>query len=595
MRQSPKCSGTRKITLFLFLLFTSLALAQNVNLKFIETSDVHGAILPYDLVNDTTMNSSLAQVYTYVERERQKKDQDVILLDAGDILQGDPLVYYYNYEDTTSTHIYAEAMNFMKYDVATVGNHDIETGHKVYDKFRTELDCPWLAANAINTQTGEPYFQPYYIIEKEGIKIAVLGMITPGIPNWLPENIWKGMEFEDLIETAKKWVKIIKEKEKPDLLIGLFHSGVDPTYGGQTKDTYRNENASKLVAEEVPGFDVVFVGHDHVGWNFKTVNVNGDSVLVVGPKARARTISVANISMSYNSNLHKWERGTVTGETILSSDYEPDAGFMKEFEPQLKIVRNYVSKPLGIITKTISSKESLFGPSAFVDLIQTFQLQTSGADVSFVSPLTFSAKIDSGEIYVRDMFNLYRYENFLYTMKLTGKEIKDFLEFSFGKWFNQMSSADDHLLNFIKDENGNIVYSGRNHTPKLAQVYYNFSSAAGISYTVDVTKPAGERVKIESLSNGAPFDLTKSYTVAINSYRGNGGGGHLTRGAGIEQSELAKRMITSTDKDLRYYMMKWIEKKKVITPKIIGNWKVIPEDWWKKGKEKDYKSLFGGN
>ena len=585
----------QKITLILFLLSSTILFAQNVNLKFIETSDVHGAILPYDLVNDTTMNSSLAQVYTYVEKERQKKDQHVILMDAGDILQGDPLVYYYNYEDTSSKHIYAEAMNFMKYDVATVGNHDLETGHNVYDKFRTELNFPWLAANAINIETGKPYFQPYFIIEKDGIKIAILGMITPAIPNWLPEKIWKGIEFEDMIETAKKWVKIINEKEKPDLLIGLFHSGVDYTYGGQTKDSYRNENASRLVAEQVPGFDIVFVGHDHAGWNFKTVNVNGDSVLIVGPKARARTISVANVSMNYNSNLHKWEKEYIAGETIQTSDYEPDAGFMKNFKSQLDIVSRYVSKPLGIIDKTLSAKESLFGPSLFVDLIQTFQLATTDADVSLASPLSFSAEIDSGEIYVGDMFKLYRYENFLYTISLTGKEIKDYLEFSFGNWFNQMSSSNDHLLNFKKDENGNLIYSGKNHSPRLAQVYYNFSSAAGINYTVDVTKPAGERVNVTSSSDGTPFDLVKAYKVAINSYRGNGGGGHLTRGANIDKSELAKRIITSTDKDLRYYMMKWIEKKKVITPQIIGNWKIIPEDWWKKGKEKDYKLLFGNS
>jgi len=579
----------------LFLLFTPLIFAQNVKLKFIETSDVHGAILPYDLVNDTTMNSSLAQVYTYVEKERQKKDQEVILLDAGDILQGDPLVYYYNYEDTVSEHIYAEAMNFMKYDAATVGNHDIETGHKVYDKFRTELDCPWLAANATNIKTGEPYFQPYFIIEKGGIKIAILGLITPAIPNWLPENIWEGMEFEDMIETAKKWVKIIKEKENPDLLIGLFHSGVNYNYGGQSVDSYRNENASRLVAEQVPGFDVVFVGHDHAGWDFKTVDINGDSVLIVGPKARAKTISVANISMSYDSILHRWDKQDITGETIETKDYKPNSKITQAFMTNLNIVNNYVSKSLGKITTTISSKESLFGPSEFVDLVQEFQLETTRADVSFVSPLSFSAEIDSGWIYVRDMFNLYRYENFLYTMRLTGKEIKDYLEFSFGSWFNQMSSVDDHLLNFAKDENGNIVYSERNHSPRLAQIYYNFSSAAGINYTVDVTKPEGERIKIESLSDGISFDLTKTYTVAINSYRGNGGGGHLTRGAGIDQNELAKRIITSTDKDLRYFMMKWIEDKKIIKPKIIGNWKVVPEDWWQKGKEKDYKLLFDNN
>ena len=566
--------------------------AQYIKVKLIETSDVHGAILPYDLVNDTAMNSSLAQVISYVNTQRNIEDQNVILLDNGDILQGDPLVYYYNYEDTTSTHIYAEAMNYMDYDVGTVGNHDIETGHKVYDKFRKELNFPWLAANAINVKTRDPYFEPYTIIERQGIKIAVLGLITPSIPQWLPENIWAGIKFEDMIVSAKKWVKIIKEKENPDLLIGLFHSGVDYTYGGETKDTYRNENASRLVAEQVPGFDVVFVGHDHQLWNFYTVNSDGDSVLILGPHARAKNICTATITMSYDSLLNSWKKTSVTGETIEVSDYQPDELFVSKFENNFIAVRNYVSKPLGLFNKPISSKESIFGPSEFVDLIHRFQLETTGAHISFVSPLSFNAEIDSGWVYVRDMFKLYRYENFLYTMRLSGQEIKDYLEYSYAGWFNQMKSEDDHLLKFKTDDEGNLIYSEPGSSPTLFRTYYNFSSAAGIDYTVDVTKPSGERVNIESSSDGSPFDLGKYYRVAINSYRGSGGGGHLIKGAGISKKELSKRIISSTDKDLRFYMMKWIESKKNIQPKLLGNWSIIPENFWEKGKAKDYKLLF---
>ncbi|TDJ56368.1 MAG: bifunctional metallophosphatase/5'-nucleotidase, partial [Ignavibacteria bacterium] len=171
-------------------------------------------------------------------------------------------------------------------------------------------------------------------------------------------------------------------------------------------------------------------------------------------------------------------------------------------------------------------------------------------------------------------------------------EIKDYLEFSFTGWFNLMESEDDHLLNFKMDKEGDPIYSELSSSPILSQRYYNYSSAAGIRYTVDVTKAAGERVNIKSLSNGSPFVLTEKYKVAINSYRGNGGGGHLTTGAGIPEKELSTRVITSTDKDLRFYMMKWIEKKKKITPIIIGNWKVIPEKFWEIGKERDYNILY---
>ena len=568
--------------------------AQTLNLKIIETSDVHGAILPYDFLRDTSTNSSLSQIHTYVNSEKVRKpNQQVILLDNGDILQGDPLVYFYNYEDTTSTNVYAQAMNFMNYDAPTIGNHDIETGHLVYDKFRKEISFPWLAANAIDTKTGEPYFDPYTIIERGGVRIAVLGLTTPYIPNWLPEILWEGIEFEDMVETAEKWIPVIKENEKPDLIIGLFHSGVDYNYNNENSVTYKNENASQLVAEQVPGFDVVFVGHDHASWNFKIENPVGDSVLILGPLSRANTVAVANIQMEFDSLEGRWKKKNISGEIVEIKNYRPDNLFMSNFLLNLNVVENYVQKPLGQITGSVSSRESLFGPSAFVDLIHNAQLELTGADVSFVSPLSFNATIDSGWIRVKDMFKLYHYENFLYTMELSGKEIKDFLEYSFGNWFNKMENENDHLLKFKYDEDGSIKYSDRYSTPQLEERYYNYSSAAGINYTVDVSKPSGDKVTITTLANGAPFDQNINYTVAVNSYRGSGGGGHLTRGAGIPQKELSNRVLTSTDKDLRYYLMKWIEEKKIISPEIISTWKVIPEVWWEKGRLKDYVVLFG--
>ena len=581
------------VLLLIFSAVFSSIFSQTINLKIIETSDVHGAIVPYDLLKDTTTNSSLAQIHSYAVVERYQPNQEVILLDNGDILQGDPLVYFYNYEDTVDIHAYAVAMNFMNYDAATVGNHDVETGHSVYDRFRKEISCPWLAANVIDKKTNEPYFDPYTVIERNGIKIAVLGLITPYIPNWLPEVLWDGIEFEDMVETAQRWVPIIKEKEKPDLVVGLFHAGVDYTYNNENADTYKNENASQLVAEQVPGFDVVFVGHDHAGWNFKVENAEGDSVLILGPLSRAKTIAVANIQMEFDSAGGNWNKKDISGEIIEIKNYKPDDQFMSKFLRTLNVVENYVQKPLGQITKTISSKESLFGPSAFVDLIQTAQLELTGADVSFAAPLSFNVSIDSGWIRVKEMFKLYHYENFLYTMELSGQEIKDYLEYSFGNWFNQMKNGNDHLLKFKYDAAGNIKYSERNNSPELEERYYNYSSAAGIDYTVDVSKPAGERVTITNLNNGVSFDLEKTYKVAINSYRGSGGGGHLTSGANIPEADLSKRIINSTEKDLRFYLMKWIEGKKTLTPRIIGNWRVVPELWWESGLEKDYELIFG--
>ena len=518
--------------------------------------------------------------------------QGVILLDNGDMLQGDPMAYFYNYIDTTDVNIFADAMNYMNYDAATIGNHDIETGHRVYDKFRKQINFPWVAANTINTETNEPYFKPYIIIERSGIKIAILGLITPSVPSWLPEFLWKGIEFEDMIESAEKWVEIIKEKERPDLLIGLFHAGVDFTYNDQDEDTYKNENASQLVAEKVSGFDVIFVGHDHAGWNFKTINENGDSVLILGPLSRARTIAAATIKMEFDSTQGKWTIKNVAGEIVETKNYMPDDHFMSKFLLDLNIVKNFTETPLGQITKIIDSKESLFGPSEFVDLIHSAQLEITGADISFASSLSYNTTLDSGWIKVKDVFKLYHYENYLYTMSLSGEEIKNYLEFSFGNWFNQMSDDSDHLLIFKQNDDGTIKYSSRTNSPELEWAFYNFSSAAGIKYAVDVSKPVGDRVTITKLADGNVFDIDKTYTVAINSYQGSGGGGLLTRGAEIPQYELSERIINSTDRDIRYNLMEWIKDKKIINPHIIGNWKIVPETWWQKGKEKDYELLF---
>jgi len=194
------------------------------------------------------------------------------------------------------------------------------------------------------------------------------------------------------------------------------------------------------------------------------------------------------------------------------------------------------------------------------------------------------------------MFNLYKYENFLYTMNMTGKQIKDFIEYSYAGWFDTMKSDTDHLIKFAKNADGTLKLT--NGLAEQATRYYNYDSAAGIDYIVDVSKPAGSRVTILGMSNGGAFDPTKTYSVAINSYRAQGGGAHLTTGAGMNATDVqSMKFVTSaTIKDLRYYIMKWIEKQTaVLEPAPIGNWKVIPTDWATKGKAADMPLLYKSN
>jgi 2',3'-cyclic-nucleotide 2'-phosphodiesterase/3'-nucleotidase len=174
---------------------------------------------------------------------------------------------------------------------------------------------------------------------------------------------------------------------------------------------------------------------------------------------------------------------------------------------------------------------------------------------------------------------------------MTGSEIRKYLEFSYSEWLNTMKNPGDHLLKFRVDKAGKpILTEGK---AWLRNQPYNFDSAAGIDYTVDVSKPEGKRVSILSFSNGDDFELDKRYKVSLNSYRGNGGGGHLTVGAGINREELSKRLIKSTDKDLRYYILNYLQNIGTINPIALDNWKIIPEYLVKEARSRDYELLFG--
>lgn len=550
---------------------------KEVTLKLIETSDVHGCYYPYDFIRRHSVQGSLARVSALVGEMRKTYGDRLILMDNGDILQGQPVAYYYNYIDTTSVHVVADMLNYMHYDVATMGNHDIEAGHAVYDRWVSQCKFPVLGANIMDVKTGKTYLPPYKVIEREGVKVVVLGMITPAIPSWLPEQLWSGLRFEDMETSARKWVKWIQEKEKPDVLIGLFHAGPE---GNKLDDVV--ENGSGDVARRVPGFDVVFMGHDHVRTCQKIINEAGDSVLLVDPANMAKV--VADVTVKVVKKDGKVIRKSVEGKLASVDRYTPDEAFLKTFEKQYQATADFVSRKIGRINKTITTKDAYFGPSAFIDLIHQLQLDITGADVSFCAPLSFAAEIKEGDIYVSDMFNLYKYENMLYTMTLTGKEIKDFLEMSYAIWTNQMKSPDDHLMLLNEKDKG----FGRFKNPS-----FNFDSAAGILYTVDVTKPQGEKINIRSMADGTPFRMDKMYKVAVNSYRGNGGGDLLTKGAGIPKQDLAKRIVFATEKDLRYYLMKRIEEVKELDPRPLNQWKFIPEKWVEPAAKRDYRLLFG--
>ena len=545
---------------------------KTVTLRIVETSDVHGAFFPYNFTERRSMNGTMARVSSYVKRQRKEMGNRLILLENGDILQGQPTCYYTNFVATDKPNIAAEVVNYLKYDAQAFGNHDVETGHKVYDKWIKDLDCPVVGANIIDMKSGKPYVEPYVIIEREGVRVAVLGMLTPAIPNWLHQNLWSGMRFEEMVSSTKHWVKILREQEKADVVIGLFHSGWE---GGIVTDEY-DEDATKKIAEQVEGLDIIFFGHDHQERN---VTVNG--VLCMDPGPNAVRVASATIQVRNGKVVSK------KGELIDVTKEPLDEDFMQHFQPRYDEVKAFVERKIGMFNDNILSRDAFFGSAAFVDLIHQLQLEHTGADVSFTAPLTFNSEIKAGPVYQSDMFKLYRFENGIYVVRMTGKEIRNYLEMSYDQWVNTMTSPDDHIMLLAPKTPGDNQREGfKNFT-------FNFDSAAGIDYVVDVTKPNGEKVRILQMSNGQPFNEDAWYRVAMNSYRGNGGGELLVRGAGIPVDSIPQRIEYQSERDQRHYLTQKIEREGSITPKPLNNWRFVPEAWAQPAIERDRKLIFG--
>ncbi|MRR22151.1 bifunctional metallophosphatase/5'-nucleotidase [bacterium] len=571
----------RYLAVFALLALLASACREQSGLNIYVTTDLHGMLLPFDNTEGTATERSLANLATLVSAEGS---DNIILLDNGDILQGDPLAYYYNFVDTSRTHVIADILNHLGYDAATAGNHDIEAGHAVYDRVRREYNFPLLAANAVDITTGKPYFEPYTVIKRKGMKVIVFGLITPSVPRWLPESLYHGIRFEDMVETARNWMPVMLD-ENPDLIVGLFHSGM-----GSEDQTGDDENSSLAVAVNVPGFDIIFCGHDHREDMKEIENSVGQKVLILDGGSRASTLM--NVAVTPVKQTDGSIKNELSGRLIPMDSIPASPEFIERYKGVSDTLLEYTSEIIGSSGVTVTTRDAFFGPSAFVDLIHRMQLDISDAQISLAAPLSFDQSINSGELRIRDMYRLYRFENFLYTVKMTGGEIDRHLEHAAGLWFETMGKGSDYMLKYRSDESGTPVMV--NGTARLRNPSYNFDSALGIRYTIDVTKPQGARVNISSLSDGTPFSHSEYYTVAVNSYRANGGGGHFPA-AGITGKELETRIISATERDLRHYMTEWIRDNGTITPLPLSEWSIIPATWASEARKREMMLLFGDN
>ncbi|MGM9768605.1 MAG: bifunctional metallophosphatase/5'-nucleotidase [Candidatus Cryptobacteroides sp.] len=536
-------------------------------IDLLTTTDVHGSWFPTGYT-DGGKKPSLQSVFKFVNGFRDSLGRDnVILLDGGDCLQGDNAAYYSNYVDTLAPHLFPRIAAYMGYDAIAVGNHDIETGHPVYDKVTAELKAkgiPFLAGNAFSGE--KRYFQTYTTLEKNGLKVAVLGYTNPNIKAWLDERLWKGIEFRSLIPLVQEDVDIIREKEKPQVVIVVVHSGTGRGDGSSL------ESQGLDLLNTLRGVDFLICGHDH-----SAVTIDRDSISLINAGSRAGRIGHGRISLCVkNGNVASRKLET---EILKVNAADTDTAMTDFFLGDYEKVKEFTVREVGRLDTDLVTSASFAGMCPYMNLIHNVCLSSTGAEISFAAPLTFNRTIKAGTLIYNDLFTIYPYENQLFTLRLSGQEIKDYLEYSYDGWIQTPDAGNgNHVLKLRK---GADQRTGQENW-HFVNRSYNFDSAAGLNYTVDVTRPMGERVSISSLADGRAFSSDSTYTVAMTSYRASGGGDLIFEGAGLSPEEADSR-ITGRYEEMRILLYNWLKDNgefRMATfsdPAVVGQWKFVPE------------------
>lgn len=536
-------------------------------IDLLTTTDVHGSWFPTGYT-DGGKKPSLQSVFKAVNGFRDSLGRNnVILLDAGDCLQGDNAAYYSNYVDTLAPHLFPRIAAYMGYDAIAVGNHDIETGHPVYDKVAAELKkkgIPFLGGNAFSGE--KRYFQTYTTMRKNGLKVAVLGYTNPNIKAWLDERLWSGLEFRSLIPLVQEDVDRVREKENPQVVIVAVHSGTGKGDGSSL------ESQGLDLLNTLRGVDFLICGHDHSAFT-----IDRDSISLINAGSRAGRIGHGRIILSVKDGEVASRR--IETELLKVNASEPEPGMTEYFMSDYEKAREFTVREVGSLDTCLVTRASFAGMCPYMNLLHNVCLSSTGAEISFAAPLTFNRTIKAGTLIYNDLFTIYPYENQLFTLRLSGQEIKDYLEYSYDGWIQTPDAGNGN--NVLKIRKGADQRTGQENW-HFVNRSYNFDSAAGLNYTVDVTRPMGERVSISSLADGRAFSSDSTYTVAMTSYRASGGGGLLFQGAGLSPEEADSR-ITGRYEEMRVLLYNWLRDNgefRMATfsdPAVIGQWKFVPE------------------
>lgn len=520
--------------------------SEETTITVLATADLHGRIYPYEYAIDSEdSDAGIAKIQTLVKAERAASD-NVILMDVGDTVQ-DNSAELFNNQDV---HPMVEALNYMNYDVWTVGNHEFNFEKEFLEKNVEAFEGAVLAANVRQTSDGDYWLDPYTIIEKDGVRVAIVGLLPPHIDVWEASSPshYEGLEFTDTVEEAK--IAIAALEGKYDVLVGAFHLG---------KDGEHEYQGAAAVAEACPEFDVMFLGHAHD--YFDDVVVNGVQLIEPG---------------KYGANLAKAEivvaSGVVTSVTtsnIYTGSVEPDADLLEKFayvhEESLAdantvigtVTADYVER-VDYITGEASvttMPTAQIMDTALIDLINDVQMFYTGADVSSAAAFKSDMNLLAGDFMKKNAADIYKYTNTLMGVNITGANLKEYMEWS-ASYYNTFVPGD---VTVSFDQN---VRS------------YNYDMFSGVTYDIDISQPAGDRI-VNLLLGGEAVDDEAVYKLAVNNYRfGTLLGLGLVTDEDTYYDSYEELQDAGRIRDMiGVYITE--EKDGMATPSVDNNWKII--------------------
>lgn len=520
--------------------------AGRVHLVLLATADLHGNLLPKDYHANSERSVGLAKLSTLIQTVRaEEPESQVMLLDAGDTIQGTPLAYYHARKNNAPEDPMMRVMNHLKYDAMTVGNHEFNFGLQVLRKAEREANFPWLSANIYENGSDATAFAPYLVKNLNGVRVGVLGITTPGMPAWEePANI-EGLRFENPVEQARKWVHHLKHVEQVDVVVILAHMGLeqDLRTGVASNDVVPMENAAFRLAEQVEGIDVILMAHTHRA--VEALDVNG--VRLVQPGRHGDHL--ARVDLFFDVRDGQATRIALNSRLLpVMEQVLADPEVVAIARPYDAATEAWLDQPIGYSEHALHATRARFEDSAILDLVHRVQLEVGDADLSFAASFTERAHIPEGPVTVRDIAGLYIYENTLMVVEMTGQQVIDALEHS-AKYFKQANGSKD--IRTVVDE---------------SMPGYNFDTVEGLSYQIDLRRPVGSRIR-NATYQGEALQPEQRFRVAVNHYRRNGGGGYVMfRDAPV---------LHQSSDSIRNLIIEWVSERKQIPTEPSQNWELL--------------------